>query len=46
MTHDAQLWYDLLFVSGGKLELPKCGYHLVYFDFDDAGLPQMRITAP
>ena len=46
MTHDAQLWHDLFFVSGGKLELPKCGYHLVCYDFDYAGLPQMRISAP
>ena len=46
MTQDAQLWHDLLFVSGGKLELPKCGYHLVYYDFDDAGIPQMRVTEP
>ena len=46
MTHDAQLWHDLLLVSGGKLELPKCGYHLVYFKFDDTVLSQMRINAP
>ena len=44
MTQDAQLWHDLLYVSGGKLELPKCGYHIVYWDFDDFGIPQMKIT--
>lgn len=46
ITQDAQLWHDLLFVSGGKLELPKCGYHLVYYNFDDAGIPHMRVTEP
>jgi hypothetical protein len=37
MKDDAQLWHD-----GGKLELSKCGYHVIYFDFDDSGIPQMR----
>jgi hypothetical protein len=42
MKEDAQLWYDLLWCSGGKLELPKCGYHLVHFDSKDSGIPEMR----
>jgi hypothetical protein len=42
MKDDAQLWHDLLGCSGGKLELSKCGYHVVYYDFDDSGIPQMR----
>ena len=44
MTQDAQLWHDLLFVSGGNLELPKCGYHMIFYDFDDSGIPHMCIT--
>ena len=41
MQHDAQLWNDLLWTSGGKLELPKCGFHAIYYRFDDQGLPVM-----
>ena len=29
MQHDAQIWNNLLWSSGGKLELPKCLFHLV-----------------
>jgi hypothetical protein len=42
MKQDAQLWHDLLWCSGGKLELSKCGYHLIHYDFDDSGLPILR----
>jgi hypothetical protein len=42
MKNDAQLWHDLLWCSGGKLELSKCGYHVIHYDFDDSGIPQMR----
>jgi hypothetical protein len=31
----------LLWCSGGKLELSKCGYHGIYYDFSDSGIPQM-----
>ena len=33
MQYDGQLWNDLLWCSGGMLELPKCSYHYLYFDF-------------
>ena len=39
MQHDSQLWNDLLWTSGGKLELPKCGYHTVYYIFKPDGTP-------
>jgi hypothetical protein len=42
MKEDAQLWHDLLWCSGGKLELSKCGYHVLYYDFDNSGIPRMR----
>ena len=29
--HDCQLWNDLLWSSGGALELPKCSYHAIQF---------------
>jgi hypothetical protein len=32
----------LLWCSGGKLELSKSGYHVIYYDFDGNGIPQMR----
>ena len=33
LCSDAQLWHDLLWCSRGKLELPKYGFHLMYYDF-------------
>jgi hypothetical protein len=42
MKEDAQLWHNLLWCLGDRLELPKYGYHLVYFDFKDSGIPEMR----
>jgi hypothetical protein len=42
MQHDAQLWSNLLWISGGLLELPKCSYHHIHFDFDHTGKPFMR----
>ena len=42
MKEDTQLWHDLLWISGGKLELPKCGYHLIHYDVEPSGIPTMR----
>ena len=42
MQEDAQLWSDLLWVSGGKLELAKCSYHYLHFDFFPSGAPTLR----
>jgi hypothetical protein len=42
MKDDAQLWHDLLWCSGGKLELSKCRYHVIHFDFKSNGIPRMR----
>jgi hypothetical protein len=39
MQIDTQLWHDLPWVSGGMLELPKCSYHFLYFDFLPNGKP-------
>ena len=41
MQEDAQLWNDLLWSSGGALELPKCGYHTIYYSFDASGIPRL-----
>ena len=42
VKEDAQLWHDLLWASGGKLELIKCGFHLIFYDFDQHGVPSMQ----
>jgi hypothetical protein len=44
MEHDAQAWNDLLYCSGGKLELPKCSFHVLHFDFLPNGRPQPTIA--
>ena len=41
MSHDAQLWQNLLHSSGGDLELPKCSFHHVRFKFSNTGRPHM-----
>jgi hypothetical protein len=41
-THDAQLWSDLLYSSGGILEHDKCSYHYMRTDFDQHGAPILR----
>jgi hypothetical protein len=43
-SSDAQLWADLLWLSGGYLELQKCSYHLIHFDFATTGRPFMTDT--
>jgi hypothetical protein len=39
MREDAQLWNDLLWASGGALELPKCTYHDIDYAFTLDGAP-------
>jgi hypothetical protein len=46
VKHDAQLWNDLLYVSGGKLELSKCSYHPLRFQFAADGTPSVVTTLP
>ena len=41
-THDAQLWSDILWSSGGVLEHDKCSYHYLRTDFDPNGAPVFR----
>jgi hypothetical protein len=40
--HDAQLWRDILYASGGELELPKCYYHLLWVNFSASGHPVLQ----
>ena len=46
MQTDAQAWNDLLWCSGGKLELPKCSYHVLRFKFESNGAPSPNLTTP
>ncbi len=41
-THDAQLWSDILWSSGGALEHPKCSYHYLRTEFTGTGQPFFR----
>ena len=43
---DAQQWHDLLWASGGALELSKCSYHLLSYEFDSKGDPFPVVTSP
>jgi hypothetical protein len=45
MEHDAQLWQDLLHVSGGGLALPKSSYHSLHFTFRANGTPKVENKA-
>ena len=38
-AHDAQLWSDILWSSGGALEHSKCSYHFLKTTFTIAGAP-------
>jgi hypothetical protein len=44
MQKDAQAWNNLLWCSGGKLELPKCSYHVLRFSFEPNGTPNTNLT--
>jgi hypothetical protein len=46
MQTDAQAWNDLLWCSGRKLELPKCSYHVLRFQFKPSGQPITDLTIP
>lgn len=39
LQEDAQRWTELLYISGGKLELTKCSYHALQFQFKSDGTP-------
>lgn len=46
MEHDAQMWNDLLWCSGGKLELPKCSFHTLSFQPHPDGSSQPILSIP
>jgi hypothetical protein len=42
LERDGQSWERLLWTTGGKLELPKCLYYILYYVFDPDGTPRME----
>jgi len=42
MRYDAQLWNDLLWTSGGELELNKCSYQVMNWEFTTIGEPSLQ----
>jgi hypothetical protein len=42
LSHDSQLWCDLLWKSGGSLELPKCTYHYSQYKFASDSRPYLQ----
>lgn len=46
MKEDAQIWTDLLWCSGGKLELPKCTFFALRFMFPPDGSAKPIRQAP
>lgn len=40
--HDAQLWSNILWSSGGALEHSKCSYRYLKTDFTSTGIPLFR----
>jgi len=46
LQSDAQCWNDLLYTSGGKLELTKCSFHSLEFEFNSDGTPRVHIAPP
>lgn len=48
MRHDAQTWNNLLWSSGGALEISKCSFHLIQSEWRNDGTPFLKAgrTAP
>jgi hypothetical protein len=42
MANEAQKWNDLLWSSGGALEIPKCSFHLIQSDWKSDGTPFLK----
>jgi hypothetical protein len=42
MQSNAQLWGNLLHVSGGALEIPKCNYYVMQWKFQPSGIPKLN----
>jgi hypothetical protein len=45
LQRDSQVWERLLWTSGGRLELSKCRFYIIYWKFNDNGTGQMMTKA-
>ena len=45
MAREAQMWRDLLQVSGGELSPNKCSYHFTYYSFSSSGTPCLTVPS-
>ena len=43
MEHDAQVWSDILWFSGGRPELDKCSYHVMSHVYDKEGRAKVNV---
>ena len=39
LQHTSQTWERLLWTSGGLLNLEKCAYYIIHFEYDQEGRP-------
>jgi hypothetical protein len=42
MQAEAQLWGDLLHVSGGAMEIPKSNHYVMKWKFNPSGIPELN----
>jgi hypothetical protein len=42
MQSNAQLWGNLLHVSGGALEIPKCNHYVMQWNLKLSGIPELN----
>ena len=40
-SQDSQLWHDILVAANQELELTKCKYHVLYYNFQNNGQPSL-----
>jgi hypothetical protein len=40
-SKESQLWHDIMWVCNQKLELNKCGYHALVYEFLTSGEPKI-----
>ena len=44
-SQESQLWHDILEAANQSLELTKCKYHVMHFEFKPSGKPEMVVES-
>ena len=44
-SRDSQLWHDILLAANQDLELSKCKYHIIHYDWQPSGEPVLSVEA-